>query len=398
MADNACAAPGIAARPDDGDARRFTFALWALTLLAVTYGSLYPLQFVAPPSLWAAWVHMLLDAGWWEGGGDVVANVVLFVPVGALSWLVLERRAVPKWRRTACVLLGGFAFGFALQVGQLWLPRRWPQLSDAVWNSLGLLVGILLAPALREPLRRLARIGGAPHRAGLAVGAVWLALAWWPLVPVLNRSQLRWAWHEIQRSAEASPTAWLAPALGISVALHLLRRAPWRAAAAIALPALAVAGQFLFKLHPSPAGQPLGWLLGAILGSLSWLLPARASDTLMVLGASAAWLVHALLPWSWADTASNVSWVPLQHALADQRVARTLALGWQLFWCAAVMIGTRRLGLRPGAVAATLSVLLLGLELAQRWMPAQHADITPVLLPMLCLWALRVIVPGGSRR
>lgn len=387
-----------AATPDEARVRRVTLALWVLTLLAVTYGSLYPLQFVRPASLRAAWHHMLFEAGWWQGGGDVLANVVLFVPVGALSWLLLQRRAMPGRTRFALLLVGGFLFAFVLQVLQLWLPRRWPQLSDAVWNALGLGIGVGLAPMLRAPLERLAGIGDSPQRAGLAIGALWLVLAWWPLVPVLNRHQLHWAWYQIQRSSEFAPAGVLAPALAAAIVLHLLRPAAWRGAAALLGPALALAGLFVFSLHPAPPGQLPGWLLGATLGALGWTLPRRTADALMVLGAGGALVAQGLLPWQWSVAASPWTWVPLHDALAGQRVARTLALGWQLFWCAAVTIGARRLGLRPGTTAAALVGLLLALEIAQRWMPAQRAEVTPLLLPLLCLAGLRVLVPGRRVR
>lgn len=378
--------------------RRVTRALWVLTVLSVTYGSWYPLQFARPASLHAAWSHMLFDAGWWEGTGDVLANVMLFVPLGALTWRLLGHTGMRRWRRLALVLAGGFAFGFALQVGQLWLPRRWPQLSDAVWNTLGLLLGIGAAPALRGPLRRVAGIGRSPHRAGLLATALWLALAWWPLVPVLNRGQLRWAWHELQRGVELSAGSIVVPALSVAAVLHLLRDVPWRGAAAVALPVLGMLGPFVFSKHPSPAAPLAGWLLGTLLGALSWQLAPRRGDQLLAAAASAALLAAGLLPWAWSATAAGWSWIPLHDTLAEQRVARTLALGWQLFGCALVMIATRRLGLRPAVSASALVLALLALELAQRWMPAQRAEVTPLLLPLLCLLVLRVVAPGAGAR
>ena len=42
------------------------------------------------------------------------------------------------------VLVVGVAFAFALQVAQLFVPRRDSALSDVLWNALGLLIGMAL--------------------------------------------------------------------------------------------------------------------------------------------------------------------------------------------------------------------------------------------------------------
>jgi hypothetical protein len=363
--------------------------LWVVSVLAVTYGSLYPLQFAPPADLAAAWQRMLFDAGWWRGTGDVVANIVLFVPVGALSWLVLDRWQVTAGRRVLWVLVGGFLFGLALQVLQLWLPRRVPQLSDAVWNLIGLLPGLALAEHTRAPLQRLARMTRSPHHLAYAMGALWLAATWWPLLPALNRRQLRWAWHEVLLGTDFGPADLAAPALGLACVLHLLRQAPWRAGAALALPLLALAGKLFFSIQVPSAGQPIGWLLGAALGALSWRLPARGADIAMTAAAAAALVAPALWPWSWSDSAATWPWLPLLFTLEEQRVLHTLALLWQLYACAALMLGARRLGLRPRTTALLTSAALLALEIVQRWMPAQQPDIAPVLLPLVCLLLLR---------
>lgn len=371
---------------------------WAVALLLVTYGSLYPLKFAAPPDLAAAWHHLLFEAGWWEGTGDVVANVLLFVPLGALSWLLLARWPVPAWQRLTVLLVAGFLFGFALQVAQLWLPRRSPQLSDAVWNTLGLLPGVVLAAPLGAALTHLAARPRPAQRAGLTLATLWLVVTWWPLMPALSRRELRWGWHELQQGLAVSPVPFLVSALAVAAVLHLLRGAAWRAAAALALPALATGGALLFAMQPGGSVQPLAWLLGAVLGALSWLLPPRAAHALLLPIALGALVLQATWPWtwSWPVPASSWSWVPLEHALgAEQRVPRTLALLWPLFWCAAALLAARRLGLRAAPVAFALVALLLGLELLQRFMPGRQAELTPVLLPLLCLLALR---SAGSRR
>ena len=75
---------------------------------------------------------------------DVVANVVLFVPLGFLGVLTLTRHAV---RRTVlgCVLLT-----VALETAQQFVPGRQPSPIDVATNSLGGILGAVCAAALKR--------------------------------------------------------------------------------------------------------------------------------------------------------------------------------------------------------------------------------------------------------
>ena len=138
--------------PQHVKARRATrwLALWCVLL--VTLGSLYPWHFAWPPSLSSAWAHMMNQRSWWTGLRDVVGNVVLFVPVGVLGWALAHPPRLSMLLAAALVIGVGVAFAFALQVAQIFVPRRYAAWSDVVWNTLGLLAGLLLAgPLTRLP-------------------------------------------------------------------------------------------------------------------------------------------------------------------------------------------------------------------------------------------------------
>lgn len=75
---------------------------------------------------------------------DVGINVVLFMPIGIGLWIHDRWAPIPRLGVTRLV---GLAIGYSviLQVLQLWLPRRVASLSDAVWNTVGLLTGVFIA-------------------------------------------------------------------------------------------------------------------------------------------------------------------------------------------------------------------------------------------------------------
>jgi VanZ family protein len=72
---------------------------------------------------------------------DLIANVVLFIPLGALIGAWLGGRAGRRaWR--AIVLLAAISIGF--ETLQLFIPVRSPSIDDVIANTLGGTLGILL--------------------------------------------------------------------------------------------------------------------------------------------------------------------------------------------------------------------------------------------------------------
>ena len=70
------------------------------------------------------------------------ANIVLFIPIGLLLTLMLGRR---RWW---VAILAGVAFTAAIEFTQRFLPTRVSDVRDIVANTLGAIVGTLLAIAL----------------------------------------------------------------------------------------------------------------------------------------------------------------------------------------------------------------------------------------------------------
>jgi VanZ family protein len=138
--------------PHDAEARRA--ARWlAVCAVLITLGSLYPWHFTWPRSMNAAWAHMMNQPSWWTGARDVIGNVALFVPLGGLGWVAMRRARLPVLPAATLVLAGGLAFAFAVQVAQIFVPRRDAAWSDVVWNTVGLLMGLLLARPLMRWMR-----------------------------------------------------------------------------------------------------------------------------------------------------------------------------------------------------------------------------------------------------
>lgn len=375
-----------------------------ICLLLVTHGSLYPWRFAWPKAgLPAAWAELWQVTSWWTNLGDVVGNVVLFVPVGLLMLLHLEAGTPPR-RRLPAMLVLGTLFAWLLQVLQIFVPARDPELSDVAWNALGLLLGAALARLLRpasagERARVLQE-----HGVALGLAALWLVLEWWPLTPTLDWQQVKDAFKPLLRDPAWHPLSAFEAALGVLSLAHLLRglprRGPWvPAALVLALGAKPfIAGQTITLSHAS------GCLLGlAASPLLARLAPQRAATTLLL--AAWGWLtVDELRPFGLAEQASAFEFVPFVALLHGSMEANTFALVTMAYWIGLVLLLGQQLGARLGGLTLFLSLWLLALEGAQTWLPQRTADITPALLPWLWLVLLQPLAalpapaPPLSRR
>ena len=102
--------------------------MWLLTAFVVAYGSLYPFRLVIGPGARAERLAEFWTSFELGSRGDVLGDIVLFVPFGLLGILALRTRSL-------AVVALGTVFGFALQLGQVLIRGRIPALGDVLWNG-----------------------------------------------------------------------------------------------------------------------------------------------------------------------------------------------------------------------------------------------------------------------
>jgi VanZ family protein len=380
-----------ALQPHSVHSQRATRWLALLVVVLVVHGSLYPWRFAQPASLDAAWAHMMNQPSLWTGLGDVVGNVALFVPVGALGWALLRHGSWPAWQRTLLVVGVGIALAFVLQVAQLWVPARDAALSDVVWNTLGLLLGLL--GAIGGSHVPMAWLGARHMRTPLTMVLLWLMLQWWPMVPRLDWQQIKNSLKPLLLRPSWSTASALEAALGLALTGLMLRDLRRRASVLPALVALAAFGKLLMVNQALTLSRLTGWVVGTGLAAALWRMTTR---TAVWTGAAIALLwftIDELRPFEFTDSIGSFYWVPFTALLQGSLSANTLALCWQTFWLGAVMLLMHQQGARTAAVATALSAWALGLELLQLTLPGRVADITPALLPWIFAMALPLLQP-----
>jgi VanZ family protein len=200
------------------DSGRWGLAALAYTALIV-YGSIYPFSgwtthgvrlfaFLTPD--WSA--HL--------SRADVVTNVLAYMPLGVLLARWWRNRGVTLGAIAIPTLIGGL-LSFAMEFSQQFLPARIASLSDLLANTLGTVIGALMAGVMHGeslPWTMVMRRRNQWFRAGRLVDLGLIAIGLWalsqltPLVPSLDLGNLRHGvspiWQTLQHPDRFNFTQW----------------------------------------------------------------------------------------------------------------------------------------------------------------------------------------------
>ena len=105
------------------------------TLLLI-YGTLFPLEHWTTPGI-SPWELMLANARRHTAWGDLVTNLLVYIPLGLLLMRLRIRPRHCLVCRWALVVLAGALLSATLEYIQAWLPGRTPSLIDLGLNALG---------------------------------------------------------------------------------------------------------------------------------------------------------------------------------------------------------------------------------------------------------------------
>jgi VanZ family protein len=130
-----------------------TFAAYAALLV---YVSFVPFDFTKPSPRPASHVIVLGLAAVRSGIPDVLANVAVYVPLGALAFAVCRRRKLGRVLSIIPSLFLAVILSFLVEQGQRWIGSRVASFIDVTANSLGALFGATLIALCEGRVRRVA--------------------------------------------------------------------------------------------------------------------------------------------------------------------------------------------------------------------------------------------------
>lgn len=120
-----------------------------LCVMVIVYASLYPFedwrnQDIAPWSF--------VSAPWpkYQTLFDMGSNLLGYMPLGFWLSLAMLRSAKPHWAAVLLGFLGALGLSFFMECSQSYLPQRVPSHVDWLFNTLGGLIGAVLAALLER--------------------------------------------------------------------------------------------------------------------------------------------------------------------------------------------------------------------------------------------------------
>lgn len=366
-----------------------------LVMALVLYGSLFPFVLVPHEAAWSDWQALLLGPMGRTSFSDVVGNVLLFMPYGALLTRPYFKSALIRW-----VLIGS-VFALGIQYLQFWFESREPSGTDALLNVVGIVVGLLSGGAIGRSVYRLthARLER-PHFLSIATGlmALWVVYRWFPLVPSAD-------WKNIKNGLK--PLLDWSDLNALDVWRHfagwivfcrlgrysvLQRLSTWR----FALLCLGILlAQPLFTHNAIRPAHLLGLLTALLLFPL--LKKGPASMALLTLVLVSSIVLSALSPFA-IGPHRPFNWLPFSGLLTGDMWWNLASLVERFYVYGSLLFLLRYLGLSRPAVLWSVALSLFALEWAQQWLPGRTPEITDALLAVVMARLLDRLLPSPAAK
>ncbi len=361
--------------------------IWIIVTVIITYGSLFPFDFQTNDLNWATFDLFIRSWQARSSWGDLLGNIILFIPFG-FAGILSTRNLRFASLNVLLVLASGLILAVGLQFAQLYLPWRIAALNDAIWNTLGLTLGMFFALVANNYFLRLQiqeRAIPLVPLVPLVLIGIWCTYRLIPFVPTFDFQGIKDSLKPLLIHPEIS-------LLGVFV-----NAVSWL-----------LVGYFL-KYLPGPGGTlgKLGFLMASIFG-LEVLIVANDVTASNIVGALIALMVSAmfldrirrvatmlaillaiaivfqgLAPFDPRPVIATFNWFPFHGFLGGSMYHNTLALLQKTFLYSSLIFLLRELGL-PWLKAALLTGCLLFLiEAAQIYFGGHTPEITDPLLVIL---------------
>jgi VanZ family protein len=362
--------------------------LFILAVAAVLYGSLFPFEFADAPKSGIVG-DLLASLNKRPSRGDLVANLILYLPIG-LFWTL----SFPRAGRLLQIGIGtliGVLMSVGVEIAQIYDSYRTPSLYDVALNTISTLIGAISGRLLIGLFNSNGRLA-LPDPAGAILAAAWLAHRLFPFVPTLDFQQVKNA---------LKPLATIDPAPLRS----LLDAASWLAFASIAAAnfggsgfrVLLICGVAVLVAKPFLVWQTLQ--LYEVIGLVLALLVCRfASGRRLILGLVllAAIALNGLAPFKFISQARPFYFEPFIGFIAGNiATAANLVLAKVFLYGAALWLLARG-GWRLLPATLVVVVVLTAIEIAQIFLPGRTAEITDPLIAVL-MAGLLAVLPARKR-
>jgi hypothetical protein len=347
----------------------------------VVYGSLFPFSFEAPTNLSVSLDALFTFNPFQSGIADSFANLLLFVPLG----LLLK----PKAMSLKYIIITGsalFFFAFAIQVIQVWSVTRVPFGADAVWNTVGAILGLMLSPFLNFKIKNAEETSFTvkdSQQISFIVFIAFIVVDLFPLVPSLDIG------YAVENIKKLTDTARLAPlkiikyfafyTLMIFFAKKSERFARQHLIILLALPLFFVSQVFIIA-NTNDINTVLGLMTSLVLCSL--LFHLNKYSVVFVLSIVLI-LTNGMGSFEYTSVLNSFNLIPFAPALGSNTLVNIFAFlekGLYYFTFTYLAVKTGR---NTFFVLTTLPSTIFLLELFQIHIANSTPDVTELLLCIL---------------
>lgn len=364
--------------------------IFVVIIILISYGSLYPFDFQWTTLDSERTTAFLASWNLISSRGDIVSNLVLFVPYGLVGMFAIKP-SKSAGSRMCLVILSGTVLGFSLQVGQLYLPGRAPEIQDGLWNLLGIVVGAVIAlpKQVKFFIKRVEQnlVLSFP----LLLCGAWIAYLLIPFVPTIDFQAVKTSIKPLLFQREWNYVEIFHYTIGWLVYARLWgpatqgRFSDWYLWALI--PAVPIVQLFIYDNVVTFAE-----VVGGICALLIWTVMSRpmigrATTLSILLGISL--FVDALWPFDFQGISTKFQWLPFSGFLEGSMLTNAAVLCKKAFFYGALlyMLHAARISLRTATIFSAIFIFML--ELAQTKIGHHTPEITDSLLVLMIAFFMR---------
>jgi len=364
-----------------------------LFVILISYGSLYPFHFSGDLLPSADFFSWLVDNSYRTTRADIVANILLFVPYGFVAIMAISNNQ-RKITLAFLLFFTGTVFALLLQYLQFYLPARVPATTDAWFNSLGILAGMLLAHLLRQyshnhlPRESSVSMDWSQITIPLVLALLWVAWRLFPFIPLFSEKSIFAAVAPLMQQPELSFSTIIRDTIGWLVFFYLLTRPPFDRMPRFRILKFVF---YLFALEILIRGNiiTVNDLLSALCAFA--LFSSLATNSLqkgLTRGLALAIVLTMITPLSHATPNNDYLWLPFSGLMKGNPWANGELLLLKIYLYASFIYMLRRTIVSWSGGAVITIGLLTAISILQIYFGQRNGEFTDPLLAGLIAWTI----------
>lgn len=371
--------------PSVPGANRWYAAGLVLVTVGILYGSLYPFELGQSHHTGSAIGHLIGTWHNWDRRGDLIANILLYLPLGFFAGQAMPPRFSARLRLVIAMAMGA-GLAACVEFLQFYDPSRVSTLGDVYADAIGAALGAVGAAAVGASMRWPLLVEGAAHPGATLVLVLFLAHRLYPYVPTIDMHKYWHAVRDMLLAPRLPPGAlvhdaivWLLVA-SVIYALYGYRRWLW-------LFMLFVAVEFLGRILIVSTNLDWPDVIGAGLALVLWAWLSRLNRgrfTLIAILFLLLLLARRLDPFTFSPTPlRSFGWVPFRSFFSATTHTRVPVVWEKWFLYAGTIWLLSWAGIALPVGTAITCTVLLTTSFAQIYLPGRSAEITDGVMALL---------------